>query len=402
MVAESCGRAEEEHGCGQACGHDHGVVSCAGGQTAGGEAGGSDGLREQFGEFLIHGDRGLIHEQVHFAGQEAAGGDGLGEGEEEFGGLGADGVMGTADVEGDEGAGGNDVGRVGSDLDAADGSNELVCGAGGLFDGGDPLGGGGESVAAESHGGGTGVICVAVEDEFPAALANDGGDNANGEAFGFEDRALLNVELEETHGVVGDLGVGNANWVEAEVADGLGEGDAGCIGELQHRGVESSGYGAAAEEWAVEAHALFFAEGDDLDGVGTGQALGEGDEFQGEDDTQDPVKGTSVRDGIDVRTEDEAAGGAGSWLPEATEVADGVSRDGHAEVGHAATEMSVDVGDGRGEEAASCSAGFLGHGCDEAALVDEGFGELDAISGDGHGVGLSSRPEGGEKGWPSA
>ena len=63
-----------------------------------------------------------------------------------------------------------------------------------------------------------------------AGLTDDGIDDAEGMIFAFEHGALLDVELEVAEGGVVDDGCGEFVGIEAEVADGFGDGDAVAVG----------------------------------------------------------------------------------------------------------------------------------------------------------------------------
>ena len=139
-----------------------------------------------------------------------------------------------------------------------------------VFDGCDPFGGGGESVVAEGHRSGAGVVGVAGEGELGAGLARDAVDDAEREVFAFEDGALFDVEFEVGEGVLGKDGVGQLGGVEIEVEESLFDGDTFAVGEGEYLASEFADDGEAAEEGLCEADAFFFREADDFDGKGRG------------------------------------------------------------------------------------------------------------------------------------
>ena len=120
-----------------------------------------------------------------------------------------------------------------------------------------------------AHRRGAGVVGLAGEDEFHAGLSDDGARRRRGAAFAFEHRALLDVELEIARRRSRRCAAaGSSCGVEAEVADGLGDGDAVAIGARERRRVEFADEREAAEERLGEAHALLFGEADDFDREG--------------------------------------------------------------------------------------------------------------------------------------
>ena len=153
-------------------------------------------------------------------------------------------VLGVADVERGADGAGDDVDGAGIGGDAADGGDELGVVGGVALDFDDPLGGGGEGVLAQGHGGGAGVVGVAFEGELEARLADDGFDYGERGVGLFEDGPLLDVDFDGGEGVGRErAGGGDVGGVEAEVADGFGYGDAIGVGAGEVFGGELAGGG---------------------------------------------------------------------------------------------------------------------------------------------------------------
>ena len=91
----------------------------------------------------------------------------------------------------------NDVGRARPDFEAPDGGDEMGLGAGARFDGERHLGGRRQGVAAEVHRRRPGVARDAVDADLEPRCAVDGGDDAERQPFSFQDRALLDMRLDE-------------------------------------------------------------------------------------------------------------------------------------------------------------------------------------------------------------
>ena len=86
---------------------------------------------------------------------------------------------------------------------------------------GDPAGGGRQGVAAQVHGGGSGVVGLATEMQHEAAESGDRGDHAEGQAERFQHGSLLDVELEVGEDAFGQAGFRQRGGVQTEGADGL-------------------------------------------------------------------------------------------------------------------------------------------------------------------------------------
>ena len=168
MVGEAAGGAEEEHGGGDGGGEDHGVVACAGEDGLGIVASALGSLMELYGEGAVHGHGALLGLDGGVDADAAVSTGGLGLGEQVGDGGVARLIFGVADVEGGADGAGDDVDGAGEGGDAADGGDELGVVGGVVLDVDDPLGGGGEGVAAQRHRGGAGVVGLALEGEFEA------------------------------------------------------------------------------------------------------------------------------------------------------------------------------------------------------------------------------------------
>ena len=251
----------------------------------------------------------------------------------------AAGGVGVADVDLQGDAAGDAVDRAGVDVAGADGGDGVddAGGEGVLFDREDDFGGGAEGVAAVGHQQRAGVAAEAFDGEAIAGGRGDGGDDAEGDAFAFEQRALLDVELDPGVVVVGR---------EAHAGERAGEAGGGAdLGErlvfgaalravegVGAVGVERAGEEAAAEAADAEAGGLFGGEQDEFDGAAGAEAaaLERADGFEAAEDADGAVVHAGVGDGVDVR-----AGGDGGEVglgagPAEEGVADGVFADGEA------------------------------------------------------------------------
>ena len=123
----------------------------------------------------------------------------------------------------------HDVGRARHGLDPADrGHLPPVHGGRDLVDGADKVGGSDEGVPALGHGRRARVVLGAEHRDVPAADADDSLDDADPGAGGFEDRALLDVQLEEPrHGTGFALRLVEPRGVAAETVDAVPYGEAG-------------------------------------------------------------------------------------------------------------------------------------------------------------------------------
>ena len=349
------------------------VVARAAGHRFDRQAGGFDCVGHERGEALIHGHRGLIHFHCVFELQAATCGDCVGLFEQLFGRDSPRFVVGVANVEAQAHRAGNHVAGVRLRFELAHGRDEAFGFERSGFDFRDPLGGGGERIAAQVHGRGAGVIGVADEGEIETALADDAGDRGDGEVFGFKHRALFDVELDEADGMVSGNRVSDAVRIEFAGFDGLTYRDAFRILQRKNCGIEAAGDCTASDEGEAEANAFFFREGDDFKREGQTEGAGGFDELKRENDAEHAVEGSGVGDGVDVGAENEALAGYVGRSEEAAQVADGVDGDGHAEGFHAGAQVLVNLANGRGEEAAGGAAGLFTHGGDGSAFGDDAF-----------------------------
>ena len=113
----------------------------------------------------------------------------------------AAGYVGVANVEGEGDAGGDGVDGAGVDRDGAYGGYRVRGARGGVgvegvtLDGEDEFGGGAEGVAAVGHEEGPGVAAEACDFVAVAGGCCYVGDDADGDAFAFEEGALFDVEF---------------------------------------------------------------------------------------------------------------------------------------------------------------------------------------------------------------
>ena len=189
-----------------------------------------------------------------------------------------------AQVERDGHAPGDHVADVRRDVHAADRAARPL-------DGEDPLGGGGQRVAAVLHRRGARVAGVADERDLGVALAVDGGHDADRLSEPLEHRALLDVDLDVAEHVVARGG----NFVD-EVA----EPRALVVAQAQPFEPEPPGHDRGAEVGGAEAHALLVGEPDHLDVAR--HALGG---LDGDQHAERPVVPAGVDHGVQMRSEHE-------------------------------------------------------------------------------------------------
>ena len=231
-------------------------------------------------------------------------------------------------------------------------------------------------MAKRAHRRGAGVVGLSGEDELHTGLARDGVDHAKGAGFTFEYGALLNVKLEVGEGGVVEYGVGEFCGVEAEVADGVGDGDAVAVGADEGGGVERADQRETAEERFGETHPFFFREADDFDGEGHSLPCRArvGEHFFGESDAEDDaeraVEGACVDDRVQVRADEEPGCAGRGARQQAAEVADGVDVNMHSGCPHPVACEGVDAVHGWSEEGARGLAGDFGAAREFAAAGD--------------------------------
>ena len=193
-MADPIWTSNEEHGGGKMGGEDHGVMACSAGHRAGWCACGDRGFGEDGGEVGVQGDGRLIEEEAVGQGDVPLGGcleGGFCKADDR---LVPDSIVGVAKVKECSGLAGDDVSCSGRDFEAAHGGYEVWGSFGEVLDLRDPLGGGGEGVAAERHRSCAGVVGLASKGELHAGLANQGGDQAEREIEGFENGGLARCE----------------------------------------------------------------------------------------------------------------------------------------------------------------------------------------------------------------
>ena len=236
-------------------------------------------------------------------------------------------------------------------------------------------------------------------------IALHAGDGADAAAFGVEDRALLDVELEI--GVRFDrAGLELARIADAAelVADGKPVVVTDGVGLVER---QRAGPDAAAEDVGVEAHALLVGEGDDRDRTlrrDPGLLQGR-DGFERRKHPERAVVAPAGRDSVDVGAEHHGRAVALA-RHQAEDVADPVDPDIEAELPHPRDEkipaLAVLVGQRQPAAAAVAGVADPGQGFEppqQAVAVDAEIGR------DGHGRIMRRRscgviPEAAARGYP--
>ena len=190
-------------------------------------------------------------------------------------------------------------------------------------------------VFAQPHGRGAGVGVLAGDGDLVPAHALHALDDADHAVFGFEDRALLDVQLEQGGELV------RAGFLFAAIADApelVAEGFAVAVGAgVGVVGGEHAGEHAGGEHGRGEARAFLVGPVDDLDGcVGlVAGAMQGAQRFERGKDAERAVELAAGRLGVEVRAHgDRGQGGVfGAVLarPAREHVADLVDRDRAAE-----------------------------------------------------------------------
>ena len=165
------------------------------------------------------------------------------------------------------------------------------------------LGRGGGGVAPQMHRRGAGVAGDALEGGFQPQLGGDAGHHPDRQLLGLEHRPLLDMGLDIGQDLAGPTRrLADLGRIQPETAQGLGQGDAPFVAELQLGRLDPLHDGAAAQHGGGEARALLVAEGDHLDGERQPLALGgQGlDRLDPQHDPQRPVIAAAVVHGVDV------------------------------------------------------------------------------------------------------
>src|SRR5215470_4103031 len=140
MMADAAGRAQEQHGCGDFGGENHGIVPGATGQVVNGIAGSFYSLSQPLHQSCIHGDCGLVELLLLFELQATISSNLSGFFEHAVDRLMANCVLRVADIEAGADAAGNHIARVRLNLQAPDGGDESGGTLSNAFYGRDPSG----------------------------------------------------------------------------------------------------------------------------------------------------------------------------------------------------------------------------------------------------------------------
>ena len=223
-MADASWTAEKEHGRGHALGEHHGVVAGAADHAVWPAPCGDSGGFESAGQRRVHGGGGLLHLLDGVEREPSGGGDRVGPIEQVADGGEPDRVVRVADVEAYSDLVRNDVGRAGQGVDAPNGGDQARGGGAFALDFGDPLRRAGKSVVAQMHGGGSGMVGLAIESQRVAALADNRLDDPQAEVKSFQHRPLLDVEFDVGEGGGMQDGLRNRGRVETELLDDPGDG----------------------------------------------------------------------------------------------------------------------------------------------------------------------------------
>src|SRR3989454_836325 len=167
-------------------------------------------------------------------------------------------------------------------------------------------------MAGASHGHRAGVIGLPAHRDLEVRGAGDGRDDAEPRPVILENRALLDVQLDEDVDVA-THGTRRSGGVEADRTHRVGERDAvGVADAFGFVRLEAIGDGARAPEVGVETAALFLADGDTLeDPRRPAEAVPETrDRFDPRDDAERAVERAAAADRVDVRSGHDRAASA--------------------------------------------------------------------------------------------
>src|SRR5712671_5273187 len=268
-------------------------------------------------------------------------------------------VARMAQIDGEERAAGNGVARAGADLDDANRRHARRMGEGDAIDAVDDARAAEHRVFAAVHRRGAGVALAAGDRHLEPADALDALHDADGLAFGLEDRPLLDMRLE----IGAELAP--AGLLRAEIADApelLAHGLAVEVGTAVAVGlVEHAGEHARADHGRGEAGAFLVGPHDDLDRrVGLVAAIVErADDLEPSEHAIDAVEAAAGRLRVEVAAGDHRrelaapAGAAGEDVAHAVDGdgAAGLPAPAHEEIAPGAVEVA---------ERQSLRAAFLG------------------------------------------
>ena len=168
-----------------------------------------------------------------------------------------------------------------------------------------------------------------------------------------------------------DAGPRDVRRIEAVVADRVGERPAVRVQTTQEFLIRRAHERAAADEGDTEAHTLLFGEADDLNGKWKWLAIEEIDERDGEHDAKHAVERTGVRNGIEVRADEQPCGiGRRAWV-QAAQVARIVQPDRHPASLHPGAKMRVNGAHRRREERPRCAPRLFRVFSQQTATLDD-------------------------------
>ena len=231
------------------------------------------------------------------------------------------------------------------------------------FDGQHHIRGRGEGIAALAHGHGASMAGQAGDGAADAAGAGNRGDHAQRQARLKQHRPLLDMRFDEGRDPASAaIDAGQALRVGAEIAQGLAQADALAVASIEPGGIESAGHGFAADQRDPEAHALFIAEGDHLDGMGQPDAalMQVGDAGDRREDAEQAVVATGIAHGVQMRAGHHDGRVRMSTFVSPDHVAQSVPVHRHAGFAHPARNPLARLAMLGGEVGAGQARGILG------------------------------------------
>ena len=263
----------------------------------------------------------------------------------------------SAQVEGELHLARYDVHAAGEGLEAADRADDVVLGAAEPLDGEGTFARPEERVAAHVVGGSAGVPGLPFDREQKAARTGDRGDDGERLASTVELGALFDMRFEVSDELVGTAGrLADAARVEPELQERLTKRRAVGVGEAPPFVAPDASHRGGSEQGRAEPGSLLVPEGDDLQreaesrppllvGAHTQQAH----DLQGHEHAEHAVEATSVRNGVEVRPEQERRFVAGRHAARvgsepADLVAGGILAGGHADLAHPLRDETVHAG----------------------------------------------------------
>src|SRR5215813_873982 len=151
MMADAAGRAQKQHGRGDFCGENHGIVSGATGHVVYRIARSFYGLRQSLDQSCIHGDSGLVELLLLFKFQATIRGSLFGLFEHAVNRLMANCILRMAHIKAGTNAAGDYIPCVRVNLQPSDGGDESGRTLSNAFYRRDPSGCGGERIATQVH-----------------------------------------------------------------------------------------------------------------------------------------------------------------------------------------------------------------------------------------------------------